>query len=103
MLHIIVLVLLHFLVPVESENSPYSNSPNSSNFLYTNSYICQTPPPNQRNRTSPLPPTEEETNENGKVKWSKEATILLISGWLNTSKDSIVGIDQTSTSKSFLQ
>ncbi|XP_062100122.1 glutathione S-transferase T3-like [Humulus lupulus] len=40
---------------------------------------------------------EDESRHKGKVKWSKEATILLISGWLNTSKDAIVGNDQTST------
>ncbi|XP_062118544.1 uncharacterized protein LOC133832184 [Humulus lupulus] len=40
---------------------------------------------------------EDESRHKGKVKWSKEATILLISGWLNTSKDAIVENDQTST------
>ncbi|XP_062093529.1 glutathione S-transferase T3-like [Humulus lupulus] len=40
---------------------------------------------------------EDESRHKGKLKWSKEATILLISGWLNTSKDAIVGNDQTST------
>ncbi|XP_062085722.1 uncharacterized protein LOC133791827 [Humulus lupulus] len=40
---------------------------------------------------------EDESRHKCKVKWSKEATILLISGWLNTSKDAIVGNDQTST------
>ncbi|XP_062088988.1 glutathione S-transferase T3-like [Humulus lupulus] len=40
---------------------------------------------------------EDESRHKGKVKWSKEVTILLISGWLNTSKDAIVGNDQTST------
>ncbi|XP_062076594.1 glutathione S-transferase T3-like [Humulus lupulus] len=40
---------------------------------------------------------EDESRHKGKVKWSKEANILLISGWLNTSKDVIVGNDQTST------
>ncbi|XP_062119331.1 uncharacterized protein LOC133833089 [Humulus lupulus] len=40
---------------------------------------------------------EDESRHKGKVKWSKEDTILLISGWLNTSKDDIVGNDQTST------
>ncbi|XP_062075953.1 glutathione S-transferase T3-like [Humulus lupulus] len=40
---------------------------------------------------------EDESMHKCKVKWSKEATILLISGWLNTSKDAIVGNDQTST------
>ncbi|XP_062118358.1 glutathione S-transferase T3-like [Humulus lupulus] len=40
---------------------------------------------------------EDESMHKGKVKWSKEATILLINGWLNTSKDAIVGNDQTST------
>ncbi|XP_062075035.1 uncharacterized protein LOC133779046 [Humulus lupulus] len=39
---------------------------------------------------------EDESRHKCKVKWSKEATILLISGWLNTSKDAIVGNDQTS-------
>ncbi|XP_062103529.1 uncharacterized protein LOC133814606 [Humulus lupulus] len=39
---------------------------------------------------------EDESSHKCKVKWSKEATILLISGWLNTSKDAIVGNDQTS-------
>ncbi|XP_062104444.1 glutathione S-transferase T3-like [Humulus lupulus] len=40
---------------------------------------------------------EDESRHKCKVSWSKEATILLISGWLNTSKDAIVGNDQTST------
>ncbi|XP_062081104.1 glutathione S-transferase T3-like [Humulus lupulus] len=40
---------------------------------------------------------ENESSHKGKVKWSKEATILLISGCLNTSKDVIVGNDQTFT------
>ncbi|XP_062080423.1 glutathione S-transferase T3-like [Humulus lupulus] len=40
---------------------------------------------------------EDESRHKGKVKWSKEATVLLISGWLNISKDAIVGNDQTST------
>ncbi|XP_062118265.1 glutathione S-transferase T3-like [Humulus lupulus] len=40
---------------------------------------------------------EDESRHKCKVKWSKEVTILLISGWLNTSKDAIVGNDQTST------
>ncbi|XP_062075033.1 glutathione S-transferase T3-like [Humulus lupulus] len=40
---------------------------------------------------------EDESRHKCKVKWSKEDTILLISGWLNTSKDAIVGNDQTST------
>ncbi|XP_062088761.1 uncharacterized protein LOC133795323 [Humulus lupulus] len=40
---------------------------------------------------------EDESRHKGKVKWGKEATILLISGWFNTSKDAIVGNDQTST------
>lgn len=31
------------------------------------------------------------------MKWSKESTILLISAWLNTSKDAVVGNDQTSS------
>ncbi|XP_062075029.1 glutathione S-transferase T3-like [Humulus lupulus] len=40
---------------------------------------------------------EDESRHKCKVKWRKEATILLISGWLNTSKDAIVGNDQIST------
>ncbi|XP_062100586.1 uncharacterized protein LOC133806511 [Humulus lupulus] len=44
-----------------------------------------------------VPHNEDESRHKCKVKWSKEATILLISGWLNKSKDAIVGNDQTST------
>ncbi|XP_062103275.1 glutathione S-transferase T3-like [Humulus lupulus] len=40
---------------------------------------------------------EDESRPKGKVKLSKKVTILLISGWLNTSKDAIVRNDQTST------
>ncbi|XP_060961952.1 glutathione S-transferase T3-like [Cannabis sativa] len=35
-------------------------------------------------------------SQRSKLKWSKEANILLISGRLNTSKDVVVGNDQTS-------
>ncbi|KAM6576812.1 hypothetical protein CsatB_028649 [Cannabis sativa] len=40
--------------------------------------------------------SEEEPSQKNKLKWSKEANILLISAWLNTSKDAVVGTDQTS-------
>ncbi|XP_062089416.1 glutathione S-transferase T3-like [Humulus lupulus] len=40
---------------------------------------------------------EDESRHKSKAKWSKEATLLLINGWLNTSKDAIMGNDQTST------
>ncbi|KAF4399439.1 hypothetical protein G4B88_022522 [Cannabis sativa] len=39
---------------------------------------------------------ETEPTQKSKLKWSKEATTLLISAWLNTSKDNIVGNDQIS-------
>ncbi|XP_062093846.1 glutathione S-transferase T3-like [Humulus lupulus] len=39
-------------------------------------------------------PNEKVPSQKSKLKWSKEATTLLISGWLNTSKDAIVGNDK---------
>lgn len=71
-----------------SQQAPFSPPESSS------PYLAQTPP-NQQNQTSPIFLREEASEK--KVKWSKEATVVLISAWLNTSKDSIVGYDQTSS------
>ena len=72
---------------VNDGNSPYESFPSGSS---------QIPQFSSQQSVAPTPPTDQPVERGRRHKWTPAEDEMLISAWLNTSKDAIVGNNQKS-------
>ncbi|XP_013667205.2 glutathione S-transferase T2-like [Brassica napus] len=77
---------------VVSENFPYESFPHSS--VHTGA--SEIPPFSSQQSEAPSPAEDTPTERQERKKWTPADDEVLISAWLNTSKDVVVRIDQKS-------
>ena len=79
---------------MDSRN-PYSQFSSYVGLLNSQNFPCESFPPFSSQQTeAPTLPQDTAVGGKGRKKWSPADDEVLISAWLNTSKDAIVGNDQ---------